>query len=106
MFFYESNGTDLFDLLVLTRCSFSLVTMTMLHPVLEQCASPDDPDVVKGVLSHIFRALPPSIAANRPEGTMYDEDFCFVSALRELEPSDLVDVGMTRAAAKLIIRAV
>ena len=53
----------------------------------------DDPDVFKCVLSGVFaNALPPAVATKKFEDALYDEGFCYGTALEEITGQDVREV--------------
>ena len=68
----------------------------------------NDAAVVRGHLARIFAdGLPPAVVAKKYQEVMYEQGYCYGSALEELTRSELLeDCGVLPGEANLILRVI
>lgn len=74
-----------------------------LVDTLENCAAPDDQDVVKGVLAAIFGGLPADMRGRKYEDVLRKEDMCRVRLLRKLTVQKLAIMGISMGDAEFLL---
>ena len=77
-----------------------------LCAVLRECGDPEEPDVVRGVLSMLFDSLPEAVRQHRVHDLLYEEEMCYVSVLSTLMEADLRALGLKIGAARLVLNLV
>jgi hypothetical protein len=81
----------------------SMVLVT-LEERLEACVSPEDEDVVAGILALIFSALPAAVVSCKYDQVIKKAGLAEVSELRDLTRTDLISLSVPLGHAKKILR--
>ena len=72
----------------------------VLCALLRECSNGEDPEVVRGVLKHVFDKLPKPLRDRELEEVLYGEDLCYVSVLASVSKQDLREAGMSVGAVR------
>ena len=76
-----------------------------LKSQLEEIATPDDQDVVKGVVAYLFDKLPEDFKEQRHEDVLRANGLCRVRLLRRLTEEKLETLGLIMGDAMLLVEA-
>ena len=72
---------------------------------LEDCATPDDQDVVKGLVAFLFEKLPADFKEQKHEDVLRANGLCRIRVLRRLTEEKLEQLGVTMGDAMLLVEA-
>ena len=72
---------------------------------LEDCARPDDQDVVKGVVAFLFEKLPADFRDKKHEDVLRANGLCRVRVLRRLTEEKLESLGVSMGDSMMLVEA-
>ena len=72
---------------------------------LEDCATPDDQDVVKGLVAFLFEKLPADFRNEKHEDVLRVNGLCRVRVLRKLSEQKLESLGVSMGDAMMLVEA-
>ena len=79
--------------------------MAQLRKELEKCTTPDDQDVVKGLVAFLLSGLPEDFTGERHEGVLRANGLCRVRVLRKLTEAKLESLGTSMGDAMMPVEA-
>ena len=79
--------------------------MAQMREQLEKCTTPDDQDVVKGLVAFLLSGLPEDFTDEKHEDTLRANGLCRVRVLRKLTEAKLEALGLSMGDAMMLVEA-